>query len=210
MEPRHADRHVPDDHPHRPSHGQAVDTLSDGTPVIDAYSPGARNEEPNEAHLPAILALLSSRFGPYPAPAAGGLFVDAAVGFSLETFTRPVYTAGVGVPTIVHENAHQWWGDNVSIASWKDICFNECMASYAQWLWSEHNGVNLDARYKATIDTVDFAAPLYDMGPGTSSTTQASTRRAPTSSTRFDARSVTTRRTSPPCRASSGSSAAGT
>ena len=141
-------------------------TLGDGTPVIDAYSPGARNEEPNEAHLPAILALLSSRFGPYPAPAAGGLFVDSPVGFSLETFTRPVYTAQIGVSTIVHENAHQWWGDNISIRSWKDICFNECMASYAQWLWSEHNGADLDARYKATIDTVDFNAPLYNMGPG--------------------------------------------
>ncbi len=140
--------------------------LADGTPVVDAYSPGALAAQRNEARLPAILRLLASRFGRYPAPAAGGLFIDARVGFSLETFTRPVYTAGVGISTIVHENAHQWWGDNVSIRRWRDICLNECMASYAQWLWSEHNGVDLDARYRSTVMSIDFSAPLYDMGPG--------------------------------------------
>jgi aminopeptidase N len=141
-------------------------TLADGTPVVDAYSPGALGQMAREAKLPAILDVLSSRFGPYPAPAAGGLFVDAQVGFSLETFTRPVYSAKVGLLTIVHENAHQWWGDNVSIQRWKDICFNECMASYAPYLWLEERGLDLDSHYRATIDDVDFNAPLYDMGSG--------------------------------------------
>ncbi|MDX6308827.1 MAG: hypothetical protein QOI06_1873 [Nocardioidaceae bacterium] len=141
-------------------------TLPDGTPAVSAYSPGATGEESNESRLPSILAFLSSRFGPYPAPAAGGLFVDAPVGFSLETFTRPVYTDRIGVSTIVHENAHQWWGDNISVRRWRDICFNECMASYAQWLWAERNGTDLDARYKSTINNVDFSIPLYDMGAG--------------------------------------------
>jgi aminopeptidase N len=141
-------------------------TLADGTPVVDAFSPGALREEPNEAKLPAILALLSSKFGPYPAPAAGGMFVDAPVGFSLETFSRPVYTAGIAFSTIVHENAHQWWGDNVSIKRWRDVCFNECMATYAQWLWREHQGADLDAYYRTTVGLVDFSLPLYDMGPG--------------------------------------------
>lgn len=141
-------------------------TLADGTPVVDAYSPGAWAQVVNESRLPAILALLSQKFGPYPAPAAGGLFVDATVGFSLETFTRPVYTDRVGVTTIVHENAHQWWGDNVSVRRWKDVCFNECMASYAQWLWREHGGVDLDDFYRRTVDRLDFGVSIYDMGPG--------------------------------------------
>ena len=57
-------------------------------------------------------------------------------------------------------------GDNVSIERWRDVCLNECMASYAQWLWSEHNGSDLDNHYLRTLSTVDFSAPLYDMGPG--------------------------------------------
>jgi len=140
--------------------------LPDGTPVVDAYSPGARGQVRSESRLPEILGLLASRFGPYPAPAAGGLFVDAPVGFSLETFSRPVYTAGIPIDTIVHENAHQWWGDNVSIERWRDICFNECMATYAQWLWREHNGEDLDSYYRRSVNQVDFSQPLYDMGPG--------------------------------------------
>lgn len=141
-------------------------TLPDGTPVVDAYSPAALSERSSERKLPDIIALLTSEFGSYPAPAAGGLFVDAGVGFSLETFSRPVYTAGIPFETIVHENAHQWWGDNVSVRRWRDVCFNECMASYAQWLWREHTGDDLDTYYRKTINQVDFSVPLYDMGPG--------------------------------------------
>ncbi|WP_353611798.1 M1 family aminopeptidase [Streptomyces sp. AA4] len=29
------------------------------------------------------------------------------------------------VNTIVHENAHQWYGDSVAVDTWKDICLNE-------------------------------------------------------------------------------------
>ena len=78
--------------------------------------------------------MLAEHWGPYPAPQAGGIFVSGDVPFSLETYTRPIYTEGADVGTIVHENGHQWWGDNVSIKRWRDICFNECFASYSQWL----------------------------------------------------------------------------
>lgn len=68
----------------------------------------------------------------------------------------------------MHENGHQWWGDNVSVKRWRDICLSECFASYSVWLWDEHNGDDLDARYHALIDRDGsfFEAPLYDMGPG--------------------------------------------
>ena len=141
-------------------------TLPDGKPLVSAYSTGALRERANEAKLPQILALLSSKWGPYPAPTAGGMFLAAPFGFSLEVYGRPVYTAGVPLSTVVHENAHQWWGDNISIKSWKDICFNECMASYAPWLWDEAHGENLDQYYRQQIHTVDWTAPLYNMGPG--------------------------------------------
>jgi aminopeptidase N len=121
-----------------------------------------------DAKLPKILAFLASKFGPYPAPTAGGVFVDANFGYSLETYTRPLFTKRVDLSTIVHENAHQWWGDHVSMERWRDICLNECIASYAQWLWDEHNGADLDQRYRAQVKNYRdaFTRPLYDMGPG--------------------------------------------
>jgi len=142
--------------------------LPDGTPVISAYGPKPGGAPRREAKLPEILQMLADHWGPYPAPQAGGIFVSGDIPFSLETYTRPVYTQGADVNTIVHENGHQWWGDNVSIKQWRDICFNECLASYSQWLWLEYNGADLDALYdKWMSDDPDFMDfPLYDMGAG--------------------------------------------
>ncbi|MBA3232951.1 MAG: M1 family metallopeptidase [Propionibacteriales bacterium] len=143
--------------------------LADGTAVISAYGPKPGSATRFEAKLPEILRVLSRRWGRYPAPQAGGIFVSGEVPFSLETFTRPVYSQGAGVQTIAHENGHQWWGDNVSVRRWRDICLNECLASYSQWLWDEHNGKDLDRRYHRQVRRNGpsvFELPLYDMGAG--------------------------------------------
>jgi aminopeptidase N len=142
--------------------------LADGTRVVSAYGPHPGAAPAREARLPEILRVLSRRWGPYPAPEAGGIFVSADVPFSLEAFTRPLYFEGASLSTIAHENAHQWWGDNISIKRWRDICFNECLASYSEWLWAEHLGRNLDRAYRHGVAGRPFwlKAPLYDMGAG--------------------------------------------
>ncbi|MEU5235128.1 M1 family metallopeptidase, partial [Streptomyces anulatus] len=142
--------------------------LPNGTPVVDAYAPGtSASKKPIQSQGPEVLAYLETRFGPYPQRAAGSIWVADQIGFSLETQTRPIYAAWADLETVVHENAHQWFGDSVSIENWADICLNECLASYAQWLWLEKEGTDLDQRYRDNVqqrrDRAAFWAPkLYD------------------------------------------------
>lgn len=145
--------------------------LPDGTPLVSAYAPGTDNAKAPEHRLPEILDFLSSKFGPYPHDAAGGIFLADPISFSLETQTRPTFTSkGSNLTTIVHEQAHQWYGDSVSVHRWRDVCLNECFASYAQWMWNEDKEhQNLDDKYRQAVAQADpqfWSGRLVDMGQG--------------------------------------------
>jgi aminopeptidase N len=45
----------------------------------------------------------------------------------------------------VHELAHQWYGDSVAVRRWSEVWLNEGFATYAQWLWSGHEGFGTPA-----------------------------------------------------------------
>jgi aminopeptidase N len=128
-----------------------TDTTENGQPVYNAYSQLMTPDFADAAKASVertaeITDWESTVFGPFPFEARGGVVVPpATIGFALETQTRPNFSSnffrsGSNTSVIVHENAHQWFGDSVSVSQWKNIWLNEGFASYAEWLWSEKQG----------------------------------------------------------------------
>ncbi|GAA4042302.1 M1 family metallopeptidase [Streptomyces shaanxiensis] len=143
-------------------------TTRDGIQVYNAVDPReADAAAPVLKKLPSVLEWESKLFGPYPFRAAGSI-VDRApnVGYALETQTRPVYDAAPDLSTLVHESAHQWFGDSVTLTSWKDIWLNEGFATYAEWLYAEQHGGD---RAQKTFDDL-YSRPasdgLWEFPPG--------------------------------------------
>ncbi|MEU5041927.1 M1 family metallopeptidase [Streptomyces griseorubiginosus] len=143
-------------------------TTRDGIRVYNAVDTReAAAAAPVLKKLPSVLEWESKLFGRYPFRAAGSI-VDHApnVGYALETQSRPVYDRAPDLSTLVHENAHQWFGDSVSLTSWKDIWLNEGFATYAEWLYAEQHGG--DSAQKAFDDL--YAKPasdeLWEFPPG--------------------------------------------
>ena len=125
-----------------------------------------------------MLAFLATQFGPYPWKAGGGI-VDGVegLGFALETQTRPIYSKtffeqpGSGDYGVLHENAHQWYGDSLALERWRDIWLNEGFATYAEWLWSEHEGQGtpqeiFDSWNGIPDDDPFWSLTIGDPGPG--------------------------------------------
>ncbi|WP_241518704.1 M1 family metallopeptidase [Streptomyces sp. CB03238] len=107
----------------------------DGLPVHTA----ARGNPPLLARIPELLAWEAERFGPYPFASTGAI-VDPLIDvqYALETQSRPFFDKNTfDVSTLVHELAHQWYGNSVSPESWRDMWLNESFATYAEWLYAE-------------------------------------------------------------------------
>lgn len=93
------------------------------------------------AALPQIVRFFSRLYGGYPFESAGSV-VDFApgLGYALETQSRPVYAFVPDLTTVVHETAHQWFGDSVGIQRWPQIWLNEGFATWSEWYYSERHG----------------------------------------------------------------------
>ena len=123
----------------------------DGIPQYDAVDPqtrrfGQKNPEPDLAWSrlgvePEAVRFLSNLYGAYPFDSVGAI-VDYApnVFYSLESQTKPNYWVVPSTATIVHELAHQWFGDALVLDHWSDMWLNEGFATWSEWIWTERHG----------------------------------------------------------------------
>ncbi|MFI1031995.1 M1 family metallopeptidase [Streptomyces sp. NPDC020951] len=114
----------------------------EGLPVYVAVDPSqTAASRAVLARLPEAMEWAEYNFGPYPFSSTGAIVdrpEDSA--YALETQSRPVYPGAPDTVTLVHELAHQWFGDSVTPKTWRDMWLNEGFATYAEWLWTEDEG----------------------------------------------------------------------
>lgn len=148
-----------------------------GVPVYDAVDPAITGEVREQvysslARQGEMLDLFAQRFGrPYPFNTVGAIVdPERPILFALETQTRPAYSSAFWLDldtgqainaddVVAHELAHQWFGDAVALERWRDIWLNEGFATYAQFLWLEHDG---GATPRQVFDAAYAAYPADD------------------------------------------------
>ncbi len=106
-------------------------------PVYIAYAAG---EDAAGRHMkemvPKVLAWEEKLFGPYPFASSGAVIDrNPYVHYPLETQTKPYYEKPPKDKIIVHELAHQWFGNSVTPRTWRDMWLNEGFAQYTEWMW---------------------------------------------------------------------------
>ncbi|ARF57797.1 M1 family metallopeptidase [Streptomyces gilvosporeus] len=120
------------------------------------------------AKTPGQLAWMERKVGPYPFENYGMLIADAHTGFELETqtlslFESQLFTSG-RMPdwyvesVMVHELAHQWFGDSVSPRRWSDVWLNEAHATWYEALYAQEKGgarASLDTRMQRAYQESD-------------------------------------------------------
>lgn len=123
-----------------------------GVKVRDVIVPSLKPRvDPAFAKVGDHLSFVQGKLGKYPFDVYGSLLIDDNVGFALETQTLSLYgpewfidpetgednPAAWWEPTMVHELAHQWWGDSVSPTDWADIWINEGHATWYEALFAQ-------------------------------------------------------------------------
>ncbi len=97
---------------------------------------------------PSHMVWMTDRAGRYPFDNYGVLAADQLFGYALETQTLSLHPCFLFDPAqfpdvetaetiMVHELAHQWFGDSVAPETWSDVWLNEGHATWYEWTYGD-------------------------------------------------------------------------
>jgi aminopeptidase N len=141
-----------------------------GIPLRYYYFPGLAEEIRTATHaIPDAIDWMASLFGPYPFESFGYVTVKIP-GASLETQTMVLLSSNmIGERTAIHELAHMWFGDWVSLHSWEEMWRNEGFATYVQLMWETGDDPEELALRIASLESIvegnDKDYPLHHPPP---------------------------------------------
>ncbi|MBX2932914.1 MAG: T9SS type A sorting domain-containing protein [Ferruginibacter sp.] len=121
---------------------RSVDVNGTTTPVVYYLLSNASSKATKVANMDKInpvLQAFSNKFGDYPFKLEKHGYYDGllgADGMEHQTFSS-IASTGFSLRTLTHELMHQWFGDNVTFASWNDLWLAEGFARYSEALAAE-------------------------------------------------------------------------
>lgn len=121
---------------------RSVDINGTATPVVYyllANTPAKSTKVANMDKINLVLVAFSNKFGDYPFKLEKHGFYDGllgAGGMEHQTFSA-IATSQFDLRTLTHELMHQWFGDNVTFATWNDLWLAEGFARYSEALAAE-------------------------------------------------------------------------
>lgn len=121
---------------------RSVDINGTATPVVYyllANTSGKSTKVANMDKINLVLVAFSNKFGDYPFKLEKHGFYDGllgAGGMEHQTFSA-IATSQFDLKTLTHELMHQWFGDNVTFATWNDLWLAEGFARYSEALAAE-------------------------------------------------------------------------